>query len=217
MIRGSRFEIEHIFRGAIFNHEQVYKVRRICETLGKYMFLDRSLLEERAGEKIELNNIVRCVKYNIIAQLKHEDYDNESGDRYYYQLDVGGYNILERAGITFNEMNILAGQEEKSRILTFNYYIKENHLDVDMKYKQPISHNFYFCNGNKVCYYPDKTKEEYILEKLQRLTSEKDEDGNVTTLSFKDLRDMFHFIPIEGELINVGVKSRTTKKKETGV
>ncbi|QUI25885.1 hypothetical protein HZI73_26090 (plasmid) [Vallitalea pronyensis] len=213
MIRGSKFEIEHVFRGAIFDHEQIYKVKKICETLGKYMFLDRTLLEERAGEKIGLSYLTRCIKHNIIAQLKHEGYEGGSKDIYYYQLDVGGYNLLQRAGIRHNEMNILADHEVKSRILTFNYFIRDNDLDVDQDYIQPITHVFYFCIDGLICYYPDKITEPTIIKILQRMFT-REKDGTIVVPSFEEISDRFSFREIDMALIDVGKKSRTTKEKE---
>ncbi|GKX32330.1 hypothetical protein SH1V18_48100 [Vallitalea longa] len=210
MIRGSKFEIEHLFRGGIFNNEQIYKVKKTCEVLGKYMFLDRTLLEDRAGERIGLSYIGKCINYNIIAQLKHNGYDG-SKDIYYYQLDVGGYNLLERAGIRHNEMNILADDKVKSRILTFNYFIKNNNMDVDRDYFQPIHHTYFFCKNSIICYYEDKIKETKILKILQLMLTEK-KDGEVREPSIEELRERFSFRQIDMELINVGETSKTTKK-----
>lgn len=209
-------EVEHLFRGGIFSHEQIRKVGKICKVLGKYMFLDRELLELKAGEKIGLSYIDKCKKNNIITELKYNREGDEK-DKYYFQLDVGGLNLLDQAGMGYIQMNILADEIMKSRIITFNYYAHNSGKDIDMKMPQDYLHRYFFCKGNMITYFKEEITEEKIIEKLQIVFGEKDpKTKEIIPLDAEEIKTTFRFYTIDMDLIDVGNKTKSTEIKKGG-
>lgn len=210
MINGTRSEIEYLFRSAKFNLEQIEMIGHICRVLGKYMFVDRTILEARAGKKIGLSFILKCSKHNIITEMQ---YQNKSGlkDIFFYQLGMGGMNLLEKAKERFHTMNILADKEMKSRILTFNYFAAEKGYDISMKYQQEIKHRFFFCKKGVICYFPRVIKEMEIIRILISHFSEPQEEYIPTV---EDIRGKFNSIPVGMDLLEIGLKTKNSYMKK---
>ena len=209
-------DIAHLFRGGIFSHEQIHKVGKICKVLGKYMFLDRELLEIKAGEKIGLSYLEKCKKNNIITELKYER-EGEQRDKYFFQLDVGGLSLLEQAGMGYVQMNVLADDVMKSRIITFNYYAHNSGKDIEMGMPHDYLHRYFFCKGNIVTYFKQVISEEKIIEKLQIIFGEKDpKTKELIPLTPDEVKMMFRFYSIDLDLIDVGNKTKSTEIKKGG-
>jgi len=199
----SRHEVEFLFSNARFNLEQIENIGQICRILGKYLFIDRNILDARANEKIGLSYIQKAVNNHIITEMQ---YQNSKGkkDVFYYQLGMGAKYLLEKAGETYFDINILADKKMKSRILTFNYFIIEKGYDISFKYAQDSLHRFFFCKDSIICYFPNIIKEMEIIRMLIRKFSTA--DGSPT---IEEIRDRFNFIPVEGKTIDIGGKTRT--------
>lgn len=206
MIKGTRLEIEYLFRSARFSHEQIENIGHVCRVLGRYMFVDRDLLQARAGKKIGLSIIKKCAKNNIITELQHQD---EKDKRFYYQLGMGGMYLLEKAGEGFIEMNILADHRAKSRILTFNHFALDKGYDIALNISQDNKHRYFMCKKNIVCYFPKVIKEMEILKRFQQMFKVK-VDGGFEYPTIEELRDKFNFMPVENNLTDVGLKTRSS-------
>ncbi|MGO1581571.1 hypothetical protein [Senegalia sp. (in: firmicutes)] len=200
----SRHEIEHLFRDARFNNRQIDKIFEICKVIGKYMFVDRNILDARSDIKIGLSYLERAVINRIITKMQHED-SKEVRDLYYYQLGMGGRHLLQKSGERFNDMHIAAGEKMKSRLLTFNYFMLEYDYDLSMGYEQDYKHRFFFCKGGIICYFEDSIKEMELKRILIRRFSSPDNE-----VTMKDIESRFNFIPIDRDLIDVGDKTKTT-------
>lgn len=206
-------DIVHLFRGGIFNHEQIHKVGKICQVLGTYMFLDRELLEIKANEKLGLSYLEKCKKNNIITELKYQN-TNEGKDKYYFQLDVGGISLLEQAGMKHITTNILADDIMKSRILTFNYYAHNSGKEIDIKMPQDYIHRYFICKGNIVVYFKEVMKKDSIIEKFQYIFGDKDhKTKEVIPLSVDEVKKLFKFYSVDIELMDVGNKTKSTEIK----
>jgi hypothetical protein len=201
-------DIVHLFKGGIFNHEQIHKVGMICKILGKYMFLDRELLEQKAGEKIGLSYIDKCRKNDIITELKYRN-ENQEKEKYYFQLDVGGLSLLDQAHMGYQEMNILADDIVKSRILTFNYYAHNSGKDIDVTMPQDPHHTYFICCGNIVTYFKRWIKEETLIAKFCIMFGEVDKKTkDVIPLTREECLEVFRFKEITDELIDVGKQTQ---------
>lgn len=206
MINGTRLEIEYLFRSARFSHEQIENIGHICRVLGRYIFVDRDVLEARAGKKIGLSIIKKCAKHNIITELQHQD---GKVKKFYYQLGMGGISLLEKAGEVFIEMNILADHRIKSRILTVNHFALEHGYDITMRYSQDAKHRYFICKKDIVCYFPQAIKEMEILKRFQQMFKVK-VDGVFQYPAIEELQEKFNFVPVESCLIDVGLKTRSS-------
>ncbi len=205
-IKGTRTDIDYLFRNAMLNLEQIKNIGDICRILGRYIFVDRFILEARAGERIGLSCIKKAGEYNIIAEMICSD-KNGSANRYFYQLGPGGYYLLEKAGERHIEMNILADAEMKSRILTFNYFALENNYDMTLKYNQDRKHRYFICKGDVICYFSGAVTENEIIWGLIGSLSKKDGDPFTST----DIRNKFRFMPIEKKMIYVETKTNNIR------
>lgn len=199
----SRHEIDFLFRNARFNLEQIENIGEICRVLGKYLFVDRTILDARANRDIGLSYLQRAVKNHIITEMQHQN-NKEKKDVFYYQLGMGGKYLLEKAGETYFDMNILADKDMKGRILTLNYFMLKNGYDISSKYDQDSLHRFFFCKDAIICYFPNIVKEIEIIRMLIRKFSTP--DGSPTV---EEIRKKFNFIPVEKQLIAIGGKTRT--------
>lgn len=200
----SRHEIEFMFTNARFNMRQIEYIRELCRLLGKYMFVDRDILNARSKNGIGLSYIKKAVYYHIVTEMQEET-EKGKKDIYYYQLGMGGKYILDKNEDRYNNIRFLAGREEKSRILTFNYFALDNNYDIDMRYKQDGEGRYFFCRNGIVCYYPDAIRENKLIQELRRLLSTEE-----NILGADEIREKFNFIPIDMKLIEIGSKTKTT-------
>lgn len=200
----SRHEIEFMFTNARFNMRQIEYIREICRLLGKYMFIDRDILNARSKNGIGLSYIKKAVYYHIITELQEET-EKGKKDIYYYQLGMGGKYILDKNEDRYNSLSFLAGREEKSRILTFNYLALDKDYDIDMRYRQDGEGRFFFCKNAIVCYYPDVIKENKLIHLLRRMFATEEHIAGAD-----EIREKFNFIPIDKKLIEIGSKTKTT-------
>ncbi len=200
----SRHEIEFLFRNAKLNLDQIENIGYICRVLGKYLFVDRTILDSRANKKIGLSYLEKAVNHHIITEMQYQN-SNEKKKIFYYQLGMGGQYLLEKANENYLEMNILADREMKSRILTFNYFALEQGYDMNFRYGQDDKHRFFFCKEGVICYFPMVIKEMEIIRMLiKKFTTE---DGPPTV---DEIREKFNFIPVEKDIIDIGGKTKTT-------
>jgi len=199
----SRHEIEFLFRNAKFNLEQIENIGEICKVLGKYLFVDRTILDARANKDIGLSYLQRTVENHIITEMQHQN-ANRKKEIYYYQLGMGGQYLLDKAEENYFNINILAGREMKSRILTFNYFALEKGHDITFRYGQDKKHRFFFCKGGIICYYPKNIKEMEIIRILIKKFTEDDVVPRI-----EEIREKFNFIPIDKDLLDIGYKTKT--------
>ncbi len=200
----SRHVIDFLFNNARFNLRQVEQIKELCLILAKYMFVDRNLLEKRSKNGIGLSFIKKAAYYNFIAELQEE---NQKGKKniYYYQLGQGGIYLLQKAEYNINQMNILAGKEEKQRILTFNYFALENNIEPEFC-GQDQQNRFFMCKNNTVCYFNNHIKENKIIQKLCEALTTKE-----SVVKPEQIREMYKFLQIDKKMIEIGAKTQYVK------
>jgi hypothetical protein len=194
-----RNDIGYLFTNARFNIKQTEKIVEMVEILGRYLFLDRNLLERKSRHGIGLSYLEKATKYDIIVQMRDET-RTKMNDTFYFQLGIGGKYLLQYMEKNFHDLIISAGRREKSNILTFNIFADEKGYDISMKYKQYRDYTYFICEDNIICYMPNYLSDKETAEKLIN-TQLKD-------LSFKEAYEKFNFIPINIEPVIIGSKTK---------
>jgi hypothetical protein len=198
------FDVEVLFR-QILNLDQIKYISGLIITLGKYMVLDRSMLDLRAG-KTGLSYIQRAAETKLIAEYT-DMYDETSGGKkyYFYSLAPGGIYFLESEGFAHHKLPKYTNQQHRQRILTFNKWAIANNYGINMQL--PQSHKFdYFVTDKKVegamvvGYFSDLTNEDKINDELKKLIFDAKQQG-------KDIDFTLKYEAITIPMIKIGNKS----------
>lgn len=127
-IKGSSFEVDWLFRSGHLTPGQSENAGMICKALGRYLFLNRNLLNIYCKQNVRLSDLNRCKRWNLITELEDRLISGEK--QFYFQLGHAGYTLLSKAGYPHHTLNILAGRQEKSKILTFNLWASNRKLRI---------------------------------------------------------------------------------------
>lgn len=163
------FEVDVLFR-QILNMDQIKYITSLLIILGKYMVLDREMIDIRAG-KIGLSYIEKAKKSMLITEYQHMD---EQGIReyYFYSLAPGGIYFLESEGFPFHKLPKYTNQEHRERILTFNKWAIGKGYTINVEMPQSRKFDFFLTNEKKVGYFHDVISEQQVKEQLQAITEE---------------------------------------------
>lgn len=192
----SRFEIEILFRN-VMNLEQQEKTSQLIKLLGKYMVLDRDMINERAYEKIGLSYIARAVRYGFLAEF---EYDN----KYFFQLGAGGVNFLQIIGYHAYILPLDITRHDRQKILTANRYMIDKDIDLDMSFPMFIKSGFLVCENNIIIYFANEISNlEEIAKKLILIL--KTEEHTPTA---EEILDQFEFKKITTPIYEIGPKAK---------
>jgi bisphosphoglycerate-independent phosphoglycerate mutase (AlkP superfamily) len=194
-----RNDIEYLFKNARFNIKQTEKIVEMVEILGRYMFLDRNLLERKSRNGIGLSYLEKATKHDIVVQMRDET-RTKMNDTFYFQLGIGGKYLLQYMEENFHDLILSAGRREKSNILTFNIFADEKGYDISMKYKQDKTYIYFICENNIICYIPN-----YLTDKE---TAEKLINNQLKSLSFKEAYNNYNYIPIDINPVVIGSRTK---------
>ncbi len=194
-----RNEIEYLFKNARFGISQAEKIVDLVEILGKYMFLDRNLLELKSKEGIGMSALEKATKHDIIVQLREETREGIK-NIFYFQLGVGGKYLLQYMEKDFHDLILSANRREKSNILAFNISADKKGYDISMSYKQDRDYNYFICKNNVVCYMPDYISDKKVAERLIK--------NQLKNVSFKKAYENFNFILIDIKPVIIGPKTK---------
>lgn len=86
------FEAEVLFR-QVLNMNQIHYISRMLRTIGKYMVLDRDMLNIRTGGKIGLSFIKKAIDYRLVAEHQYKSKDEGSKKSVFFKPGTRG-NIL---------------------------------------------------------------------------------------------------------------------------
>lgn len=181
--RPSMQEIERLFYSGKLSERTRNMIGTTVQILGRYMFIDRNILNYRAekiiGEKIGLSFIKRAIELEIIVELQDamfplKDPDKISGNHFYYTLAVGGLNLLRLSKTTFRQFNILDKYEEKLRVLQFNYMAMDDKLNwIFSEYSDLKEYLYFHCKDSKdrnvILYFSDEINKDELLTRLCKI------------------------------------------------
>lgn len=204
-----RFELENLFRNRL-SPVQVDNISDIVKTLGKYMILDRSMLQFRLGRKIGLSYLVHTVDYGLVTEYKFK-HENEEKNLFFFSLNTAGIILLKLDGFNFNILPLTCGYDAKSRILTFNLWAIENGFDLIRGGVNSSKFDFFIVKnkfGKKaIAYFENIVTEEEILQiLLDRYNKECEEDNEKEddNIVLEKLNKMYMFKAIDTKIINIG-------------
>lgn len=168
------FEVEVLFR-QILNMDQIKYISNLLIALGKYMVLDRTMLDERAG-KIGLSYIRKAAETKLITEYQYYD-DQEFREYFFYSLAPGGIYFLESEGFPFHKLPKFINQQHRERILTFNRWALNQNFSINGEISQSRKYDFFITNEKKgsdtiVGYFENMISEQKVKEQLQALTEE---------------------------------------------
>ena len=163
------FETEVLFR-KILNMDQIKFVSNLIFELGKYMVLDRFLIDNRAG-KVGLSYIQKASEFNLITEYKYLDDSNRAKDYYFYSLAPGGIYFLESEGFSFHKLPKYTNQEHRERILTFNHWALKEGYTINMTIPQSRKFDFFITNekigtATIIGYFENLIKEHEVTAKM---------------------------------------------------
>ncbi len=186
------FEVEVLFR-QILNMDQIKYISSLLIALGKYMVLDRDMINQRAG-KIGLSYIRKAAETKLISEYQYLD-DQNFRDYYFYSLAPGGIYFLESEGFPFHKLPKFTNQQHRERILTFNKWALEHNYIINVEIPQSRKFDYFITNEKKgpdtiVGYFENIVTEQQVKAQLEAMTEEK--------LTFKK---------IEIPMIEIGNKS----------
>lgn len=173
----SKFSVENLFRSGKLSQLQIDKIVKILNVLAKYMFIDRDILNSRAGGKIGLSHIQRAIDYNLIVELKDFNAINSKtdidGNHYFYSLGLAGINFLNLCNEQFYSFKLNASFEDKEKVLIMNYNALERGYDLLFSdYNDMLHYNFFHCknkkNENIILYFEDYIAESHIKAIIKR-------------------------------------------------
>lgn len=164
------FETEILFRH-VLNMEQVKNISRLLKTLGKYMVLDRDMLNVRAGQ-IGLSYIIKSVENGLIVE-----YEDQDKKRFLFNLGVGGIYFLESQGYFINKLKLDCDKYDRQRILTVNRYMIEKGYEISTEYQQRKQYDVFMARKKGeyktiVLYYSYLITEEKVREQLKSFLGE---------------------------------------------
>lgn len=174
----SKTDMNNIFRGNRFSQKQKDKLGEILEILGRYIFIDRNILNARNIEPVKLADIQRAINYGLIVEIKDAEalnsWDGELDDNhYFYKLGVGGMNLLDLAGKKYYCFNILDTFAHREKVLIFNYHAIKNDLILQFSdYNDMKEYNYFLCKDNNnqdvICFHDDYITETKIISNMER-------------------------------------------------
>lgn len=208
----SRFDVEYFFIHNRFDIEYVEKMYLLCQLLGLYTFLDRFLIEEMAkGIGLEIIKFAR--HYGLVIESQEETEAKGKKPVFYFNLGTGGLNLLRQTGDHINPLFLAAGRQEKSRLLTVNYFMYENNLKIKKRENQDKKHRYFTTSCDKILYFKDSIKKRYIAQKMadQWTSKEIRQHGDeARTFTVDDVLEIVDFIEINRERVQIGERTRTT-------
>lgn len=166
------FEVEVIFR-QILNMDQIKYITNLLIALGKYMVLDRDMLDKRAG-KIGLSYIRKAAETKLISEYQYFD-DKEFREYYFYSLAPGGIYFLESEGFPIHKLPKFTNQQHRERILTFNKWALNQGFTINTDIPQSRKFDYFITNEKKgpntiVGFYEKIITEQQAKDRLQLLT-----------------------------------------------
>jgi len=194
-----RNDIGYLFTNARFNIKQTENIVEMVEILGKYMFLDRNLLEKKSKNGIGLSYLEKAAEKDIIVQMRDET-KTKMNDIFYFQLGIGGKFLLQYMGKNFHDLILSSGRREKSNILTFNIFADKKGYDISMRYQQDKDYNYFICENNIICYMPNYISDKEVAEKLIV--------NQIKNLSFKKVYENYNYIPIDIKPLIIGSRTK---------
>lgn len=197
------FEVEVLFR-QILNMDQIKYISNLLIALGKYMVLDRDMLDERAG-KIGLSYIRRATETKLITEYRHRD-DQQIHDYYFYSLAPGGIYFLESEGFPFHKLPKYTNQQHRERILTFNKWALDQNYTINAEIPQSRKFDYFITNERKgpdaiVGFYENMINEQQATDQIQIAIDEANKKGAVIS------DQSFVFEKIKMPMIEIGNKS----------
>lgn len=204
----SSFQVDKIFRSGKYSQSQIDKLVQILEVVGKYMLIDRDILNARSYEKIGLSHIQRAIKENLIVEFKDAaafDSLNEVEDHhYFYTLGVAGINFLRLAGKKFYCFNIAEPFDSKEKMLIFNHHCLNAGINfIFSEHNDMGEFNFFHCkdtnNLDIICYHGLYITEKHVISILKRRFVSKlsEEDYEDRHELFREFISKFRFESIE--------------------
>lgn len=166
----SKFEVENLFRNRL-NTMQINNIALILNVLAKYMLLDRTMLQERIGEKIGLSFLALAVDYGLIVEYKYKNNNaEEEKPKFFFALNTAGFTAVGLNGGTVNKLPLMCSYGAKNRVLTFNRWaLNDGYTLQEIDFP---NFNFFICkNANYqdvIGYFEDKITEEKITEHLNK-------------------------------------------------
>lgn len=211
------FEVEVLFR-QLLNMNQIHYITKLLKALGKYMVLDRDMLNIRTGGKIGLSFVKKAIDYSLIAEHQYKSKEEGPKKQYFLSLAPGGIYFLEAQGYLTNKLKLSADHYERSHILTYNQFLIDNNQDISTAYLQGNRSDFFFsCSPEEprtlIHFFPYLTSEEKIMDFLRpiiekELQGKKGEDGSEGVPEDVDvdqiIEDRFLIVPIKGAKVSVG-------------
>lgn len=197
------FEVEVLFR-QILNMDQIKYITSLLIALGKYMVLDREMLDKRAG-KIGLSYIRRATETKLITEYRHRD-DQQIHDYYFYSLAPGGIYFLESEGFPFHKLPKYTNQQHRERILTFNKWALEQNYTMNANIPQSRKFDYFITNEKNgpntiVGFYENMISEQQAIDQIQIEIDEAKKKGVMI------LDENYDFEKIKMPMIEIGNKS----------
>lgn len=168
------FETEVLFRH-VLNINQIKHISKLLKILGRYMILDREMINIRAGSSIGLSYIKEAVNNKLVVEFKDQD-------KYYFMLGVGGIYFLASQGYQFHKLKLDVDQHDRERILTVNKYMIEKQYDICMDIAQSNNYDFFVAEANNkliACYYKQLINQEKLRDKLQKMINSSGDSENI--------------------------------------
>lgn len=169
-------KLEEDFKGGKYSDEQIQLLIEITKVLGKYIFIDRNILQYRLAKKIGLSHIERAKKLNLLIEYKDPDalnsYFEKKDNQYFYRLGLAGEVLLEMENIFYNSFKISTPSQDKMKVLQFNYFAMENGLDLKTGsglISDFNNYNYFHCeieNFNVIAYLNDYITEDELRDKV---------------------------------------------------
>lgn len=203
----TRYELDILFRN-ILNQDQIKYISLLCKLLGRYMILDREMINTRAGEKIGLSYIKRAIENGLITELQYQDGKGKKPE-YYFQLNTAGVAFLESIEYRANILRLDTDQAARERILSFNRYAIDEGYEINLYYPVGFKYNYFFCNSSRtkkcvVCYFENKISEQKLIEILYKMLFEKEQEPKPIEI----VNETFDFEKIHPKVLyNIGNKT----------
>lgn len=225
------FEVEVLFR-QILNMNQIHYISRMLSAIGKYIVLDRDMLNVRTGGKIGLSFVKKAIDYKLVAEHQYKSQEEGSKNTYFLSLAPGGLYFLQAQGYLLNQLPLDADHHVRSRILTYNQFLIDKNQDISIEYKQGNRSDLFFSKAadeprTLVHYFPYLIAEKQVQEFLKRiiekeLQSNKSVEGSDSVPEDIDVDAMvderFLLVQIKGQKVAVGdlsfCRDEKTRKEE---